>query len=375
MEQELPLTSIKIKDILKDSKLTNFERLIFALIKFYPEPKKQRELCLEAGINDSELSAWIKGRRGKEYEQFFEKYVERDVKTKGLRLKIHKDLFDRLIEISIKDKRAKEIIGKSIYFKELVSKDLRFLIIALNERIVNLERAKEIFLEMLKANGITKDKIIEKLNNISEKALSCYIKAILIDLVKELRLADKFNYKTEEKLDEIIFKEKYRVIRRFISMFIELYPLLGTLTLTVSDEYPFSFLGEREEVREFLKWMAKNIDESIFRSLDIFKQNLLSWRGDKWIVERWINIGCLYAKLKFKLEWKDLVKLLENGKCNIEVKVENCFRLSPGTCLLVSKECRENRIKNILNCEHIKRFYEAGDFETAYFEIHKEVIK
>ncbi len=56
------------------------------------------------------------------------------------------------------------------------------------------------------------------------------------------------------------------------------------------------------------------------------------------------------------------------------IKVEDCFRLGTGTCLLANKECRENRIKNILNCKHVKRFYEAGDFET-YFKIYREVIK
>ncbi len=60
MEQKLPLADKRIKDIFKDFKLTNFEKLVLILVKFYPELKKQRELCLEAGINDSELSVWIR---------------------------------------------------------------------------------------------------------------------------------------------------------------------------------------------------------------------------------------------------------------------------------------------------------------------------
>ena len=72
---------------------------------------------------------------------------------------------------------------------------LNGLLYCLNKGTVDLERAKEIFLEMLKANGVTKDEII-KILNIPEKALSLYIKLYLEYLIH--------NYSEVITIDDIV---------------------------------------------------------------------------------------------------------------------------------------------------------------------------
>ncbi len=169
----------------------------------------------------------------------------RDVKTKGLKLKVHKDVFSKLIEIAKKDKRTKEIISKSRYFEELVYKDLRLLIIALNEEFLDFEGAKEMFLEMLDANGVSKEDILKRLN-ISEKTFSVYLKLFL------KRLAEIFGNNIP-KIDESIklLECKDLVIKKFLSTFISIF--IGNLNLEIYDKPPSPLFGDREEVKEFFR--------------------------------------------------------------------------------------------------------------------------
>ncbi len=393
MEQELPLTSIKIKDIFKDSKLTNFERLILALIKFYPEPKKQRELCLEAGINDSELSAWIKGRRGKEYEQFFEKYVERDVKTKGLKLKIHKDLVNKLIKIAKKDEKAKEIIVKSKYFEEfiekldsdelaelwldireliiingsilnkIISKDLRFLIYSVDEGILDLERAKEIFLEMLEANGVTKNEIIEKLN-ISEKALSCYIKQYLRFLASSPLPIPSLKEIVNDLRNEQV-THWYNFVKNFggviawcildnmrrIGGLSESYFLLPVLPIpeVFKDYSPLLLDGcNKEEVKEFIDYLAKRDDKLRTFFIDLFDNYLLKRAGKPLRIRKWVNIGCIIFLFEF-----DLKTLVYSNFESDFVKVKAIDAISIAHCPLDGVMCNLE-ITERFNCPKFK---------------------
>ena len=307
---------------IKNLNISRFEKFLLALVKSYPEAKKQKDLAREAGIYESEISRWRRQekKRGESYVEFFKKYIDIDSRTLGFRLKIHKDIINKLIEISKKDERAKEIIGKSIYFKELVSSDLRFLIIALNERIVNLERAKDIFLEMLEANGITKNEIIEKLN-ISEEALSCYIKLYLNFLLNRFRffgniLLDDLDL---DKIINDIKKGRPSFDKSFLNfgwvLAVNLMEIFNR-SIAIIDEFmfpvppfnsklsvlPYPYYCSDKELDELFSWLAKKKKHNLGTlPADLLDNYLLEKAGKPLRVRKWVKIGCMFLHLEFDL--------------------------------------------------------------------------
>lgn len=364
-EKELPLTGRRIKDIFKDSKLTNFEKLILALVKFYPEFKRQRELCLEAGISDSELSAWIHGRRGKGYERFFEKYVERDVKSR-LRLKVNPDLMDIIIEISKKDQRVNELFEKSRYFNHLVKKDLGLLMHYVKKRVIKLEEAKEIFLEMLERHGIDKEQLVKALNNIPNKALSCYIKEYLrlishfpisipIDIkeiVKELRGEEstlKFYGLSFKEIGNIITLCFWDAIRNtwFGKMKRLLIPFPPIIHIFPS--------CNSEEADELVKYIAKIDDKFRTFGVDIFDNYLLTVIGKPFKIRKWIRVGCFYILLEFDLDVDALINSGEIKIRNAEVRDLNGNLLSGLICPVDGEKCNIKIPIDQSNCPKYKK--------------------
>ena len=354
MEQE---KTISIRDL----NISRFEKFLLALVKFYPEAKKQKELAQEAGIYESEISRWRKRekKRGESYVEFFKKYIDIDLKTLGFKLKVHEDIIDKLIEISGKDKRAKEVINKSIYFKELVSKDLRFLIIALNERILDLEGAKEIFLKMLESKGLTRDKIIEKLN-ISEKVLSCYTKLYLNFLLNKFRILGNLLF---ENLDKII-KDIEEGRPSFDTSFLNLGWVLAVNLMEVfsrssgiTDEFmfpfpyfidkPFLYHCSDEELDELFSWLAKKEKYgSGTLPVDLFDNYLLEKAGKPLRVRKWVKIGCMFLNLEF-----DLRKMITSDSANVNVNIANCITMIQ--CPIDKNKCNLDVLERF-NCPKLK---------------------
>ena len=348
---------------IKDLNLSKFEKLLLTLVKFYPKAKKQKELAKEAGIYESEISRWRRKekKRGESYVEFFKKYIDIDLKTLGFKLKVHEDIINRLIEMAKKDKRAKEIISKSIYFKELASKDLRLLIIALSNRILDLERAKNLFIRMLESNGITKNEVIEKLN-ISEKALSCYTKLYLNFLLNRFRIFGSHLF--DNLLDKIIkdVKEgKPTFERSFLNVgwvlainLMEAFDKSGGIV----DEYMFPFppfidkphidYCSDEELDELFTWLAKKEKYSLGTlSADLFDNYLLKKAGKPLKVRKWVKVGCVYLHLEFDLRDLNLKEMIASNSARVNVDIANWIDMVQ--CPVDKNKCKLD-ISERFNC-------------------------
>ncbi len=349
----------KIKNLFKNSELSNFDKLVLALVKFYPKPKKQRELCLEAGITESELSGWIRGRRGKKYEEFFDKYCDYDKKVKGWRLKVHEDLLNKLLEIIRKDDRAKEVIGKSKYLKDLASRDLELLLKALNEGIIDLEKAKELFLEMLEANGITKDEISKKLGSISKGVLSYYLK-IYLQFLSFSNKTFSIPLPTIEELVDTLKNDKggivwYDFIKNFggimgwylvrrISLFFGRY-------LTLPSPY---LIGDvKGEEKEFIEYLAKRDDKYRTFLIDLSDSYLLEKAGKPLKTRKWVKIGCIIFLFEF-----DLKALVDSNFKSSLVKVKTIGNILINPCPLDNNTCNL-KISERFSCPKFRKLLET----------------
>ncbi len=197
---------------------------------------------------------------------------------------------------------------------------LRGLIYCLNEGIINLEGAKEFFLKILEANGITRNEIIEKLN-ISEKALSCYIKLYLNFLLNRFRIFGNIQFKNLN-LDKII-KDIEKGRPSFDKSFLNLGWVLAvnlmevfSRSLAIIDEFmfpvpyfigklsvlPYPYYCSDKELDELFSWLAKKEKYGLGTlPSDLLDNYLLEKAGKPLRVRKWVKIGCMFLHLEFDL--------------------------------------------------------------------------
>ena len=355
MEQE---KTVNIKDL----NLSRFEKFLLALVKFYPEAKKQKELAKEAGIYESEISRWRRRekKRGESYVEFFKKYIDIDPKTLGFKLKVHEDLADKLIEIAKKNEEAKDVIANSNYIKELLSKDLKLLISCLKDKIIDLESAKEIFLKMLEAHGLSYDELVKGLNDISNDALSCYLKQYLKFLAESTKLEE-----LKITVEDIVkrFKEEqpniwWYDLKNLSSIFLWIASEIMERTSKIVSLRAISNCNSKES-EEFVKYLAENDDPRRTISYESFENYLSTMIKKPWRMRKWIRVGCLYVLIEFYVNPEDLIDGILSGKTisisNIKIgnKLGHTLIIR-APCPLDKSECKYSSPEEILNCTKFK---------------------
>lgn len=333
--------------------LSRFEKFLLALIKFYPEAKKQKELAREAGIYESEISRWRKQekKRVESYVEFFKKYIDIDPETLGFKLKVHEDLIDKLIEIAKKDEEAREMIINSTYFHEVLNiTGISGLLKFLKEKIINLEQAKDKFLEIVSQEEAKR--IMDRFKD--EEVVSALIK---LHLLRLLRLIDEgFQWDELNKInhtDEIIKNwagiANWAVIDTIQRIQIHhkfMYPL---------PHVDFLFYGycNESEAKKLMDFIAKDDDPWRTLFIDLFDCYLSTRIGRPWRIRKWINLGgCIYHCLEFELDEDMIIKGMKEGKINVEIRFPKPKFDRTILCPLDGEECNRERI---VECEKFKK--------------------
>ena len=198
---------------------------------------------------------------------------------------------------------------------------LKGLIYCVKNQIIDLKRAKDIFLKLLEHHGLSYEEIVkglsipEKGHTISEKALSCYIKQYLRFLqsypLDDVRLEEIVKEFREEvpAIYGYSFKKNFGgVITWCIRDVISRSGSSGKHVIIPSPTRFTLFFGcSKDETDELLKFVARTDDSMRTFLVDGFESLLSSIIGKPWRVRKWMAIGSLTMCIELNIDAYKLV--------------------------------------------------------------------
>lgn len=251
---------------------------------------------------------------------------------------------------------------------------LKGLTRCLDKNIINLEDAKEVFLEMLGAKGMAKEEIMEKLG-IPEKGLSGYVKLYLNFLLNrsgtlwnllDLDRTIKDIESGEPSSDGSFLNSGWILAVNLMETFSRSGGTMDGLMLPLPPSLPSLYSSKLllhncsdEELDELLSWLAKRERSNIGTlAADLLDNYLLKKAGKPSRARKWIEIGCMPTLLEFDL--KPLVKsLVSSGSEPFFVKAEIINSIRMANCPVDNAVCDfapSERVKCRKFRELLKRF-------------------
>lgn len=231
----------------------------------------------------------------------------------------------------------------------------------------DLELAKIAFLRMLRERGFGQDEVARALGGMSEKALSFYIKQYLMrlvfkledvdieEIVKELREeGPPYHPYSLKNVSGVVNWCMWRATSRFS-------PLMKEIVFP-GPQMPFFYFPEceKDEVEEFVKFIAKRDDVIRTFYMDYAESSFSSIIGKPWRIRRWLMLGCVW--LCFEFDIKDVHELVRSlkkvkddgiveGDLNkiFDLKVVEVAEMIPCP---VNRECELRELDQILSCEN-----------------------